>query len=217
MHEGGLPALYRGVVPALLGIVPQSAVNYYTYDTLKERYRKRTGRKNVSARLVNGDCFRRGRGRLRTVGRYRYSRDRLLRKALPFASLVQFSTLVSTSFQMVLAQCGLRITNDSPHRTTLSSSCLQVPAVYTLVFGATAGAVSQLATYPLEVARKQVRILARGSKHRRHSFVAYSHFGIVAVRLEAVKKPSFDPALCSSCAQHKTTRRSRRFIGQPPY
>ena len=49
LHEGGLPALYRGVLPALLGIVPQSAVNYYTYDTLKERYRKRTGRKHVSA------------------------------------------------------------------------------------------------------------------------------------------------------------------------
>lgn len=47
-HEGGLPALYRGVVPAVLGIVPQSAVNFYAYDKLKEDYRRRTGRKHVS-------------------------------------------------------------------------------------------------------------------------------------------------------------------------
>lgn len=33
--EGGIKALYRGVAPTLVGIVPYAAINFATYETLK--------------------------------------------------------------------------------------------------------------------------------------------------------------------------------------
>ncbi|XP_069124414.1 solute carrier family 25 member 16-like [Argopecten irradians] len=35
-HEGGVPALYRGMVPTLLGMVPYAGISFYSFETLKE-------------------------------------------------------------------------------------------------------------------------------------------------------------------------------------
>ncbi|XP_060071780.1 solute carrier family 25 member 16-like [Ylistrum balloti] len=35
-HEGGIPALYRGMVPTLLGMVPYAGISFYSFETLKE-------------------------------------------------------------------------------------------------------------------------------------------------------------------------------------
>ncbi|KAL1552284.1 Adenine nucleotide transporter bt1, chloroplastic/mitochondrial [Salvia divinorum] len=39
-QEGGLPELYRGLTPSLIGVIPYAAANYCAYDTLRKAYRK---------------------------------------------------------------------------------------------------------------------------------------------------------------------------------
>ncbi|XP_057799917.1 adenine nucleotide transporter BT1, chloroplastic/mitochondrial-like [Salvia miltiorrhiza] len=39
-EEGGLPELYRGLTPSLIGVIPYAAANYCAYDTLRKAYRK---------------------------------------------------------------------------------------------------------------------------------------------------------------------------------
>jgi solute carrier family 25 phosphate transporter 23/24/25/41 len=40
IHEEGLTALYDGMLPSLLGIIPYCAINYTVYDGLKSVYIK---------------------------------------------------------------------------------------------------------------------------------------------------------------------------------
>ncbi|KAJ1350565.1 hypothetical protein KIN20_006379 [Parelaphostrongylus tenuis] len=47
-REDGLLALYRGVWPTLLGVVPYAGASFFTYETLKLKYMERTGRHSVS-------------------------------------------------------------------------------------------------------------------------------------------------------------------------
>ena len=49
MREEGLGALYRGITPSLIGMVPYSAAYYYCYEGLKSSYRKLTGRERITA------------------------------------------------------------------------------------------------------------------------------------------------------------------------
>ncbi|CAM6099336.1 unnamed protein product [Calypogeia fissa] len=37
-NEGGIRELYRGITPALIAIVPNAAISFYTYETLKTKY-----------------------------------------------------------------------------------------------------------------------------------------------------------------------------------
>ncbi|BBN17181.1 hypothetical protein MPTK1_7g12620 [Marchantia polymorpha subsp. ruderalis] len=37
-NEGGIRELYRGIVPALMSMVPSAAISFYTYETLKNKY-----------------------------------------------------------------------------------------------------------------------------------------------------------------------------------
>lgn len=47
-RENGLLALYRGLWPTLLGVVPYAGASFFTYETLKLKYTERTGRHSVS-------------------------------------------------------------------------------------------------------------------------------------------------------------------------
>ena len=49
LWEEGVGALYRGVIPSLIGIVPYSASYYYIYEWMKGNYRKLTGRERISS------------------------------------------------------------------------------------------------------------------------------------------------------------------------
>lgn len=40
LQEGGIPELYRGLTPSLIGVVPYAATNYCAYDTLRKAYGK---------------------------------------------------------------------------------------------------------------------------------------------------------------------------------
>uniref|UniRef100_A0A336M745 CSON013042 protein n=1 Tax=Culicoides sonorensis TaxID=179676 RepID=A0A336M745_CULSO len=42
----GPKTLFRGYVPTLLGVIPYAGMSFFTYDTLKREYFKRTGEKN---------------------------------------------------------------------------------------------------------------------------------------------------------------------------
>jgi solute carrier family 25 (mitochondrial phosphate transporter), member 23/24/25/41 len=43
----GVPALYKGLGPSLLSIIPEAAITYGCFDLLKEGYRKATGGKEA--------------------------------------------------------------------------------------------------------------------------------------------------------------------------
>lgn len=47
MKEGGLPELYRGLTPSVIGVIPYAAANYCAYDTLRKAYRKIFKQKNI--------------------------------------------------------------------------------------------------------------------------------------------------------------------------
>ncbi|KAH6826337.1 Mitochondrial substrate carrier family protein [Perilla frutescens var. hirtella] len=40
LKEGGLPELYRGLTPSVIGVIPYAAANYCAYDTLRKVYKK---------------------------------------------------------------------------------------------------------------------------------------------------------------------------------
>lgn len=53
--EEGLLAMYRGMAPTLLGILPYAAISFYTYDSIKARYRDRyNAAPGVYAKLAGG-------------------------------------------------------------------------------------------------------------------------------------------------------------------
>eukprot|EP00897_Mesotaenium_endlicherianum_P007181 jgi/Mesen1/6491/ME000331S05604 len=43
VREEGVGALYRGVWPPLVAVVPSSAINFYTYETLKRKWQEKHG------------------------------------------------------------------------------------------------------------------------------------------------------------------------------
>jgi hypothetical protein len=40
VKEHGLRSMYRGYVPAMLGVIPYAGVSFYSYETLKKLYRR---------------------------------------------------------------------------------------------------------------------------------------------------------------------------------
>ncbi|KAL5213446.1 hypothetical protein ABZP36_024293 [Zizania latifolia] len=48
-REGGPLELYRGLAPSLIGVVPYAAANFYAYESLRQLYRRATGRAEVSS------------------------------------------------------------------------------------------------------------------------------------------------------------------------
>ena len=59
VKEGGVPALYRGAGPTMLGILPYAGFNFFTYDTLKWYYiNKWSNNETIPThiRLVFGSC-----------------------------------------------------------------------------------------------------------------------------------------------------------------
>lgn len=38
MKEGGVTALWRGITPTLLGVIPYAGTSFFTYETLKQHY-----------------------------------------------------------------------------------------------------------------------------------------------------------------------------------
>ena len=49
VHEEGMGALYRGLLPTLIGLVPYSAAYYFVYDTLTREYRQLTKKKQLDS------------------------------------------------------------------------------------------------------------------------------------------------------------------------
>lgn len=47
LKEGGLPELYRGLTPSLIGVIPYAATNYCAYDSLRKAYRKVFKQENI--------------------------------------------------------------------------------------------------------------------------------------------------------------------------
>lgn len=38
VKDGGLTALWRGITPTLLGVIPYAGTSFFTYETLKQQY-----------------------------------------------------------------------------------------------------------------------------------------------------------------------------------
>ena len=49
VHEEGMGAMYRGLLPTLIGLVPYSASYYFLYDTLTREYRTFTKKKQLDS------------------------------------------------------------------------------------------------------------------------------------------------------------------------
>jgi solute carrier family 25 phosphate transporter 23/24/25/41 len=49
VHEEGMGAMYRGLLPTLIGLVPYSAAYYFLYDTLTREYRQITKKKQLDS------------------------------------------------------------------------------------------------------------------------------------------------------------------------
>ncbi|CAD6198900.1 unnamed protein product [Caenorhabditis auriculariae] len=47
-REGGLSALYRGIYPTILGVIPYAGTSFFTYETLKIIYHEETGHQVTS-------------------------------------------------------------------------------------------------------------------------------------------------------------------------
>lgn len=48
VNEGGFLALYRGLWPTLLGVTPYAGASFFTYETLKLKYKEHTGQETTS-------------------------------------------------------------------------------------------------------------------------------------------------------------------------
>ncbi|KJH43924.1 hypothetical protein DICVIV_10060 [Dictyocaulus viviparus] len=46
-QEGGALALYRGLWPTLLGVMPYAGASFFTYETLKIKFKERTGQQAI--------------------------------------------------------------------------------------------------------------------------------------------------------------------------
>lgn len=49
VHEEGMGAMYRGLLPTLIGLVPYSAAYYFVYDSLTREYRLFTKKKQLDS------------------------------------------------------------------------------------------------------------------------------------------------------------------------
>lgn len=49
VHEEGMGAMYRGLLPTLIGLVPYSAAYYFVYDSITREYRQYTKRRQLDS------------------------------------------------------------------------------------------------------------------------------------------------------------------------
>ncbi|XP_075221962.1 dephosphocoenzyme A carrier isoform X2 [Lycorma delicatula] len=54
--ESGIKGFYRGYIPTILGVVPYAGTSFFTYGTLKNKYKEQFGEPSAVANLVFGAC-----------------------------------------------------------------------------------------------------------------------------------------------------------------
>ena len=114
-HEG-LPALYAGCVPAVVGMAPAGAVFYGVYDLLKSRHLKAEAAAATAAAADDGGGGKAGgkaQGKAHGKGKA---------------------------------------------REAAAAPPTELPAAFTLLYGAVAGAAAEVCVYPLEVLRRRMQL-----------------------------------------------------------
>lgn len=120
-HEGGFFALYRGLLPSLLGIAPLVAINFTVYERLKQHARTITHTEHVSvgARLFCGGLA----GAVAQTVTYPLD---VLRRRLQSSGLLGFNyTGVINAFTRMYREEGWR----SFYRGLLPNYLKMVPAI----------------------------------------------------------------------------------------